>query len=113
MSEYLSPGVYVHEVPSAVKPIAGVGTRTACFLGIVPDSIDIPEENENYDPTGRSKDPDSVKPYLVTPFKFPKDEDLTKTKQVAQQAQKEFDDNKDPAKMKDLVQKLKDAEDAK
>ncbi len=39
MPEYLAPGVYVEEVPSAVKPIAGVGTSTAGFIGI---SADIP-----------------------------------------------------------------------
>jgi phage tail sheath protein FI len=31
---YQSPGVYVEEVPSAVKPIAGVGTSTAAFIGV-------------------------------------------------------------------------------
>jgi phage tail sheath protein FI len=34
MAEYLAPGVYVEEVPAAVKPIAGVGTSTAGFIGI-------------------------------------------------------------------------------
>ena len=34
MPEYLAPGVYVEEVPSAVKPIAGVGTSTAGFIGV-------------------------------------------------------------------------------
>jgi phage tail sheath protein FI len=33
---YLSPGVYVEEVPSSVKPIAGVSTSTAAFLGQLP-----------------------------------------------------------------------------
>jgi phage tail sheath protein FI len=42
MAQYLSPGVYVEEVPSAVKPIAGVGTSTAGFIGIVPDSVQLP-----------------------------------------------------------------------
>jgi len=42
MPEYLSPGVYVEEVPSAVKPIAGVSTSTAGFIGIVPDALPIP-----------------------------------------------------------------------
>ncbi|MBI5656242.1 MAG: phage tail sheath family protein [Geobacter sp.] len=37
MGEYLAPGVYVEEVPSAVKPIAGVGTSTAGFVGISAD----------------------------------------------------------------------------
>ena len=36
---YQSPGVYVEEVPSAVRPIAGVGTSTAAFVGVVPDLI--------------------------------------------------------------------------
>jgi len=39
MATYLSPGVYVEEVPSAVKAIAGVGTSTAGFIGVVPESI--------------------------------------------------------------------------
>jgi uncharacterized protein len=42
MPQYLSPGVYVEEVPSAVKPIAGVGTSTAGFIGIVPGPVQLP-----------------------------------------------------------------------
>lgn len=42
MPQYLSPGVYVEEIPSAVQAIAGVGTSTAGFIGIVPDVIVIP-----------------------------------------------------------------------
>jgi phage tail sheath protein FI len=42
MPQYLSPGVYVEEVPSAVQPIAGVGTSTAGFIGIVPNTITVP-----------------------------------------------------------------------
>lgn len=34
MTVYLAPGVYVDEVPSAIKPIAGVGTSTAGFVGL-------------------------------------------------------------------------------
>jgi phage tail sheath protein FI len=34
MPEYLSPGVYVEEVPSLIKAIAGVSTSTAGFIGI-------------------------------------------------------------------------------
>src|ERR1700759_5401068 len=41
MPQYLSPGVYVEEVPSAIKPIAGVSTSTAAFIGIIPDSFPI------------------------------------------------------------------------
>ena len=47
---YLSPGVYVEEVPSAQQPIAGVGTSTAGFIGIVPDLIKVPVPNDWYDP---------------------------------------------------------------
>ena len=36
---YLSPGVYVEDVPPVARPIAGVGTSTAGFIGIIPDSI--------------------------------------------------------------------------
>jgi phage tail sheath protein FI len=39
MAQYLSPGVYVEEVPSAVKAIAGVGTSTPGFIGVIPDKI--------------------------------------------------------------------------
>jgi uncharacterized protein len=44
MAQYLSPGVYVEEVPSSVKAIAGVGTSTAGFIGLVPNSLTIPIE---------------------------------------------------------------------
>ncbi len=37
MPTYTWPGVYVEEVPSAVKPIAGVGTSTAAFIGVSAD----------------------------------------------------------------------------
>lgn len=33
MPEYLSPGVYVEEVSSGIKPIEGVGTSTGAFIG--------------------------------------------------------------------------------
>jgi uncharacterized protein len=48
---YQAPGVYVEEVPSAQKPIAGVGTNTAAFIGIVEDEIKYPVVNDRYDPT--------------------------------------------------------------
>ena len=47
---YYAPGVYVEEVPSARQPIAGVGTNTAGFIGIVPDVVYIPMPNSEYDP---------------------------------------------------------------
>ncbi|WP_313563528.1 phage tail sheath family protein [Ruminiclostridium cellobioparum] len=34
MPNYLSPGVYVEEVSSEVKPIAGVGTAVGAFIGL-------------------------------------------------------------------------------
>jgi phage tail sheath protein FI len=37
MPSYTWPGVYVEEVPSAIKPIAGVGTSTAAFIGVSAD----------------------------------------------------------------------------
>jgi uncharacterized protein len=43
MPQYLAPGVYVEEVPSAAAPIAGVGTSTAGFIGVVRDSWDLDE----------------------------------------------------------------------
>jgi uncharacterized protein len=43
MPIYLSPGVYVEEVPGT-PPIAGVGTSTAGFLGIVADNVKMPEQ---------------------------------------------------------------------
>lgn len=42
MPQYLSPGVYVEEVPSAVKPIAGVGTSTAGFIGLGSNGVTMP-----------------------------------------------------------------------
>lgn len=37
MGEYLSPAVYVEEVSSGAKPIAGAGTSTGAFVGIAAD----------------------------------------------------------------------------
>ncbi|MGI5132213.1 phage tail sheath family protein [Pseudonocardia sp. CA-107938] len=42
MPQYLAPGVYVEEVPSAIRPIAGVGTSTAGFVGVVDDDVELP-----------------------------------------------------------------------
>lgn len=47
---YQAPGVYVEEIPSARQPIAAVGTNTAAFIGLVPDTIYYPVINDNYDP---------------------------------------------------------------
>jgi phage tail sheath protein FI len=59
MSEYLHPGVYVQEVPSAVRPIEGVSTSTAAFIGIA-DMGPVPGTSR---PTGRP-----AQPPLVTSF---------------------------------------------
>ncbi len=47
MPQYLSPGVYVEEVPSAARPIAGVGTSTAGFVGVVADDVTMPANPES------------------------------------------------------------------
>ena len=52
MPQYLHPGVYVQEVPSAVQPIAGVGTSTAGFIGVVPDTESVPLRAESDEPVG-------------------------------------------------------------
>jgi phage tail sheath protein FI len=59
MPQYLAPGVYVEEVPSAVQPIAGVGTSTAGFIGIVPDTVTVPVPNPDFDPTQAVSDSNS------------------------------------------------------
>jgi hypothetical protein len=45
MPTYLSPGVYVEEIPSAVQAIAGVGTSTAGFIGIFNATYVVPKPN--------------------------------------------------------------------
>ena len=42
MPQYLAPGVYVEEVEAGAKPIAGVGTSTAGFIGVVEDDVVLP-----------------------------------------------------------------------
>ncbi len=56
MPQYLSPGVYVEELPPAEKPIAGVSTSVAAFVGIVPDQITMIEPNPAHDPTREATD---------------------------------------------------------
>src|SRR5215468_5909352 len=116
MPEYMSPGVYVEEVPSAVKPIAGVSTSTACFLGVVPDDINIPEENPNYDPTGKSKpDPahpelDPRKPFVMKPFHFYTDAELKQKRTDVKAAKDALDNNNNANQTADLVKALRDVE---
>src|SRR5919112_3556599 len=63
MATYLAPGVYVQEQPSAVRPIAGVGTSTAAFVGVVPDKVTVPvRANPAFDP---SKPPGTDNPASI------------------------------------------------
>jgi len=74
MAEYLSPGVYVEELPSMIRPIVGVSTSTAGFVGVVNAGIMVPEENPSYDPTGRSTLPGTKDPFELVPFPYPDDQ---------------------------------------
>ncbi|HSQ30448.1 MAG TPA: phage tail sheath subtilisin-like domain-containing protein [Gemmatimonadaceae bacterium] len=48
----LSPGVFVEEVPSQVKAIAGVSTSVAGFIGIIPTgTVQLVAKNPDFDPT--------------------------------------------------------------
>lgn len=47
MPQYLAPGIYVEEAPPAARPIAGVGTSTAGFIGVVADDVEMPVNSEN------------------------------------------------------------------
>ncbi|NER29597.1 MAG: phage tail sheath family protein, partial [Symploca sp. SIO1C4] len=44
MPQYLSPGVYVEEVPPASQPIAGVATSVAGLIGVVADNVKMPPQ---------------------------------------------------------------------
>ena len=66
MATYLSPGVYVEEVPSSIKAIAGVSTSTAAFIGIVPDAVHLVARNPDFNPS----DPASTSSKIVD-FKVP------------------------------------------
>jgi phage tail sheath protein FI len=61
MATYLSPGVYVEEVPSSIKAIAGVSTSTAAFIGIVPDAVHLVARNPDFNPS----DPASTSSKIV------------------------------------------------
>ena len=66
MPQYLTPGVYVEEVPSAIKPIAGVGTSTAGFIGAVADDVAMPVRPGLTGLTADKK-PDPAQLYKVAP----------------------------------------------
>lgn len=70
---YLSPGVYVEEVPPAASPIAGVGTSTAGFIAIISQAtIQIPAEGIiKQEVPGEGEDAQDV-PYLkIQPVNLP------------------------------------------
>lgn len=49
MATYLTPGVYVEEVPSTSKPIEGVSTSIAAFVGFAPGGpVDTPMRISNW-----------------------------------------------------------------
>ena len=49
MPTYLTPGVYVEDVPSASKPIEGVGTSIAAFVGLAPGGpVNVPMRISNW-----------------------------------------------------------------
>jgi uncharacterized protein len=72
MSRYQSPGVYVEEVSSGMKPIAGVGTSTAGFIGELPSQLFRPltEEEKEKKKTGEDEttDPDEGLAESPTPI---------------------------------------------
>src|SRR4028118_1014840 len=38
MPTYLTPGIYIEEISTGARPIEGVGTETAAFVGIAPNA---------------------------------------------------------------------------
>jgi phage tail sheath protein FI len=67
MAQYLSPGVYVEEVPGT-PPIAGVGTSTAAFVGVVNTAANNPDGS----PFAMPQKPDGSGPYTVAPLNEPR-----------------------------------------
>lgn len=71
MGQYLSPGVYVEEVPPLARPIAGVGTSTPGFIGVIPDALKLPSRalpggKEAYRWVEYSVPAEANKPYRIT-----------------------------------------------
>lgn len=60
MPDYRSPGVYVEEVPSSVKAIAGVSTSIPGFIGVVPDQINTPFNAVTEEKIGTGNGTDTV-----------------------------------------------------
>lgn len=72
MPDYLSPGVYMEEVPPAERPIESVGTSTAGFVGTAPKGpVDDPQLITNWSQFVRTFGdfvPDSYLAYAVFGF---------------------------------------------
>jgi uncharacterized protein len=67
MPQYLSPGVYVEEVPGT-PPIAGVGTSTAAFIGVVNTG----QANPDGSAFSMPQKPDNSGPFTVAPVNEPR-----------------------------------------
>jgi uncharacterized protein len=63
MVDYQYPGVYVEEMPPLARPIAGVGTSTAGFIGVVMDDVKMPTKPDG---TGKFEVCKAGKPQLIT-----------------------------------------------
>jgi uncharacterized protein len=72
MPEYLSPGVYVEEIERGPKPIEGVATSTAAFLGETQRGPQTPTLVTSYNDYlrlfGDIYDPDKYMPYALKMF---------------------------------------------
>jgi phage tail sheath protein FI len=67
MAEYLSPGVYIEEVPSSLKAIEGVSTSTAAFVGPAARGP-VPGSSLPFKPAGGFVLTPDPAPVLVTSF---------------------------------------------
>ncbi|PAV12984.1 phage tail protein [Methanosarcina spelaei] len=68
MTQYLYPGVYVEEVTPLARPITGVGTSTAGFIGVVMDDVQMPLKpgKKEDDVTGHFTVSPAGEPQLIT-----------------------------------------------
>lgn len=80
MPATLHPGVYVLDVPPVASPIAGVGTSTAAFMGVVANDVIMPvkagkpEDPTNARPADHLTIVEAKKPFLVTSWQDFKDQ---------------------------------------
>src|SRR5712691_6754860 len=73
MPQYLSPGVYVEEVPSSIKAIAGVSTSTPGFIGVIPNKIHLVAKDPATAPTEAVPSPHKFVDFtLAAPAKSPR-----------------------------------------